>query len=183
MLPNDNKSELQLVVDMPEGSSLEQTNALLGELAAKVDLLPEVLNYQAYVGTSAPVTFNGLVRQYFLRQGPLVGDLQINLLDKHQRNRKSHDIALALRPELQEAAKKYNASVKVVEVPPGPPVMAPLLAEVYGPDYENSKVIATQLAARMQKTEGIVDIDTSVAAPAMREILKSRSGACCPSWY
>jgi multidrug efflux pump subunit AcrB len=172
MLPNDNKSELQLVVDMPEGSSLEQTNALLGELAAKVDSVPEVLNYQAYAGTSAPVTFNGLVRQYFLRQGPLMGDLQINLLDKHQRKRKSHDIALALRPELQDIARKYKASVKVVEVPPGPPVMAPLLAEVYGPDYENSKKIATQLAARMQKTDGIVDIDTSVAANAMREVLK-----------
>jgi multidrug efflux pump subunit AcrB len=172
MLPNDNKSELQLVVDMPEGSSLEQTNALLGELAAKVDLVPEVLNYQAYAGTSAPVTFNGLVRQYFLRQGPLVGDLQINLLDKHQRKRKSHDIALALRPELQAAAQKYHASVKVVEVPPGPPVMAPLLAEVYGPEYATSKAIAMQLAERMKKTKGIVDIDTSVAAPAMREVLK-----------
>ncbi|HWS40604.1 MAG TPA: efflux RND transporter permease subunit, partial [Arenimonas sp.] len=172
MLPNDNKSELQLVVDMPEGNSLEQTNALLGELAAKVDTVPEVLNYQAYAGTSAPVTFNGLVRQYFLRQGPLVGDLQINLLDKHLRKRKSHDLALALRPELQDIARKYKASVKVVEVPPGPPVMAPLLAEVYGPDYENSKIIATQLATRMQKTDGIVDIDTSVAAKAMREVLK-----------
>ena len=171
MLPNDNKSELQLVVDMPEGSTLEQTNALLGELAAKVDLVPEVLNYQAYAGTSAPVTFNGLVRQYFLRQGPLVGDLQINLVDKHHRSRKSHDIALALRPTLQNAAQKYNASVKVVEVPPGPPVMAPLLAEVYGPEYATSKVIALQLAERMKKTKGIVDIDTSVAAPAMREVL------------
>jgi multidrug efflux pump subunit AcrB len=134
--------------------------------------VPEVLNYQAYAGTSAPVTFNGLVRQYFLRQGPLVGDLQINLLDKHQRHRKSHDIALALRPELQAAAQKYHASVKVVEVPPGPPVMAPLLAEVYGPEYATSKVIALQLAERMKKAKGIVDIDTSVAAPAMREVLK-----------
>jgi multidrug efflux pump subunit AcrB len=104
-LPNDNKSEIQLVIDMPEGSTLEQTNALLGELAAEVDKLPEVLNYQAYAGTSAPVTFNGLVRQYFLRQGPLVGDLQINLVDKHDRKRQSHDIALALRPTLQAAAR------------------------------------------------------------------------------
>lgn len=169
MLPNDNKSEIQLVVDMPEGSTLEQTNALLGELAAEVDRVPEVLNYQAYAGTSAPVTFNGLVRQYFLRQGPLVGDLQINLVDKHRRSRKSHDIALALRPQLQTAAKRYNASVKVVEVPPGPPVLAPLVAEVYGPDYAQSRVKAQQLAARMAKTEGIVDIDSTVEARASRE--------------
>ena len=169
MLPNDNKSEIQLVLDMPEGSSLEQTNALLGELAAKVDAVPEVLNYQAYAGTSAPVTFNGLVRQYFLRQGPLVGDLQINLIDKHQRARKSHDIALALRPSLQAAAHKYGASVKVVEVPPGPPVMAPLVAELYGPDYAQARTLGRRLAERMKKTEGIVDIDTSVEADAPRE--------------
>jgi multidrug efflux pump subunit AcrB len=171
MLPNDNKSEIQLVIDMPEGSTLEQTNALLGELAARVDDVPEVLHYQAYAGTSAPVTFNGLVRQYFLRQGPLVGDLQINLVDKHDRSRKSHEIALALRPTLQDAARRYGASVKVVEVPPGPPVMAPLVAEVYGPDYDRTRAKAVQLAARMADTEGIVDIDTSVEADAPREQL------------
>jgi multidrug efflux pump subunit AcrB len=169
MLPNDNKSEIQLVVDMPEGSTLEQTNALMGELAAEVDRVPEVLNYQAYAGTSAPVTFNGLVRQYFLRQGPLVGDLQINLIDKHQRSRKSHDIALALRPQLQSAAMRYKASVKVVEVPPGPPVLAPLVAEIYGPDYVISRQLAGQLQQRMAKTEGIVDIDSTVEALANRE--------------
>jgi multidrug efflux pump subunit AcrB len=169
MLPNDNKSEIQLVVDMPEGSTLEQTNALMGELAAEVDRVPEVLNYQAYAGTSAPVTFNGLVRQYFLRQGPLVGDLQINLIDKHQRSRKSHDIALALRPQLQSAAMRYKASVKVVEVPPGPPVLAPLVAEIYGPDYAISRQLARQLQQRMANTEGIVDIDSTVEAAANRE--------------
>ena len=172
MLPNDNKSEIQLVVDMPEGSTLEQTDALLGELAVQVDKLPEVLNYQAYAGTSAPVTFNGLVRQYFLRQGPLVGDLQINLVDKHERARKSHDIALALRPTLQATAVKYGASLKVVEVPPGPPVMAPLVAEIYGPDYGRSRAIATQLQQRMRATEGVVDIDSTVeTAGAVREQL------------
>jgi multidrug efflux pump subunit AcrB len=172
MLPNDNKSEIQLVIDMPEGSTLEQTNALLGELAAEVDKLPEVLNYQAYAGTSAPVTFNGLVRQYFLRQGPLVGDLQINLVDKHERSRKSHDIALDLRPTLQAAARKYGAALKVVEVPPGPPVMAPLVAEIYGPDYARSRGIAMQLQERMRKTEGVVDIDSTVeTAGATREHL------------
>ena len=172
MLPNDNKSEIQLVIDMPEGSTLEQTNALLGELAAQVDKVPEVLNYQAYAGTSAPVTFNGLVRQYFLRQGPLVGDLQINLVDKHDRSRKSHDIALALRPTLQAAARKYGAALKVVEVPPGPPVMAPLVAEIYGPDYARSRGIATQLQERMRKTDGVVDIDSTVeSATATREHL------------
>lgn len=169
MLPNDNKSEIQLVIDMPEGSTLEQTNALLGELAAEVDLVPEVLNYQAYAGVAAPVTFNGLVRQYFLRQGPLVGDLQINLVDKHQRSRKSHDIARALRPRLQTTAQRYNASVKVVEVPPGPPVLAPLVAEIYGPDYAISRQLARQLQQRMIKTEGVVDIDSTVEAEANRE--------------
>ena len=172
MLPNDNKSEIQLVVDMPEGSTLEQTDALLGELAVQVDTVPEVLHYQAYAGTSAPVTFNGLVRQYFLRQGPLVGDLQINLVDKHERSRKSHDIALALRPMLQPTAAKYGASLKVVEVPPGPPVMAPLVAEIYGPDYDRIRTIATQLKQRMRDTEGVVDIDSTVeAAGAQRELL------------
>src|SRR5574343_88052 len=172
MLPNDNKSEIQLVVDMPEGSTLEQTDALLGELAVQVDKLPEVLNYQAYAGTSAPVTFNGLVRQYFLRQGPLDGDLQVNLVDKNERSRKSHDIALALRPTLQATAAKYGASLKVVEVPPGPPVMAPLVAEIYGPDYGRSRAIATQLQQRMRATEGVVDIDSTVeTAGAVREQL------------
>ncbi len=170
MLPLDNKSELQVVVDMPEGSTLERTNALLAELAAKVDTVPEVLDYQGYAGTAAPINFNGLVRQYFLRSGANVGDLQVNLVDKHDRKRQSHEIALATRPMLAKIGAKYGASVKVVEVPPGPPVLSPLVAEVYGPDYAGQRRIALALAnERFAKTAGIVDIDTSVEADAPRE--------------
>jgi multidrug efflux pump subunit AcrB len=145
MLPFDNKSELQVVVDLPEGRTLEDTNALLVELASVVDTVPEVLDYQGYAGTSAPMNFNGLVRQYFLRNGSNVGDLQVNLVDKHQRSRQSHEIALALRPRLAAIGRRHGASVKVVEVPPGPPVLSPLVAEVYGPDYGRSRLLALAL--------------------------------------
>jgi multidrug efflux pump subunit AcrB len=172
MLPFDNKSEVQVVVDMPEGSTLEQTNALLGELAAQLDTVPEVMHYQGYAGTAAPINFNGLVRQYFLRSGSNVGDLQVNLVDKHHRDRKSHDIARAIRPALAAIGKRHGASVKVVEVPPGPPVLAPLVAEVYGPDYAGQRRIARALASGpFAKTDGIVDIDTSVEADAPRETI------------
>ena len=172
MLPFDNKSEVQVVVDMPEGSTLEQTNALLGELAAEVDRIPEVQDYQGYAGTAAPINFNGLVRQYFLRSGSNVGDLQVNLVDKHHRDRQSHEIARAMRPPLAAIGKRYGASVKVVEVPPGPPVLSPLVAEVYGPDYAGQRRIARDLATRQfATTDGIVDIDTSVEADAPRETL------------
>ncbi len=170
MLPLDNKSEIQIVVDLPEGSTLERTHALLAELAAKVDTVPEVLDYQAYAGTAAPINFNGLVRQYFLRSGSNVGDLQVNLVDKHQRDRQSHEIALAMRPMLAEVGKRYGAAVKVVEVPPGPPVLSPIVAEVYGPDYADQRKVAQALAQeRFASTEGIVDIDTTVEANAPRE--------------
>ncbi|HRA57555.1 MAG TPA: efflux RND transporter permease subunit, partial [Thermomonas sp.] len=170
MLPLDNKSEVQVIVDMPEGSTLEQTNALLAELAANIDSVPEVLNYQAYAGTAAPINFNGLVRQYFLRSGNNVGDLQVNLVDKHQRNRQSHEIALAMRPMLAKIGANYGASVKVVEVPPGPPVLSPLVAEVYGPDYAGQRKLALALQQQhFARTPGIVDIDTSVEAAAPRE--------------
>ncbi|QNU15518.1 efflux RND transporter permease subunit [Thermomonas sp. XSG] len=170
MLPLDNKSEVQVVVDMPEGSTLEQTNALLAELAAKLDTVPEVLDYQAYAGTAAPINFNGLVRQYFLRSGSNVGDLQVNLVDKHARDRQSHEIALTMRPMLAKVGAKYGASVKVVEVPPGPPVLSPLVAEVYGPDYAGQRKVALALAKeRFAATDGIVDVDTSVEAASPRE--------------
>ncbi|MBP8081269.1 MAG: efflux RND transporter permease subunit, partial [Arenimonas sp.] len=171
MLPFDNKSELQVVVDLPEGRTLEDTNALLTELAAVVDTVPEVLDYQGYAGTSAPMNFNGLVRQYFLRSGSNVGDLQVNLVDKHMRKRQSHEIARALRPKLAEVGKRHGASVKVVEVPPGPPVMSPLVAEVYGPDYAASRKLALALEKMFAKTEGIVDLDTSVESDAPRETI------------
>ena len=171
MLPFDNKSEVQIVVDMPEGSTLETTNALLGDLAIAVSAFPEVLSFQGYAGTSAPINFNGLVRQYFLRSGANVGDLQVNLVDKHHRDRKSHDIARAMRPKLAAIGQRYGASVKVVEVPPGPPVLSPLVAEVYGPDYAHSREIALALEERFRGTEGIVDIDTTVETPSPREVI------------
>ncbi len=169
MLPFDNKSELQVVVDLPEGRTLEDTNALLVDLAAVVERVPEVLDYQGYAGTSAPMNFNGLVRQYFLRSGSNVGDLQVNLIDKHKRKRQSHEIARALRPALAAIGVRHGASVKVIEVPPGPPVLSPIVAEVYGPDYARTRQLALQLEKRFQSTEGIVDIDTSVESNAPRE--------------
>src|SRR5690554_4812358 len=171
MLPFDNKSELQIVVNLPEGRTLEDTSALLAELAAVLDDTPEVLHYQGYVGTSAPINFNGLVRQYDLRQGANVGDLQVNLVDRRERERKSHEIALALRPRLAEIGRRHGASVKVVEVPPGPPVLSPIVAEVYGPDYARMREVGRALEQRFLATDGIVDADSSVAADAARDVL------------
>ncbi len=171
MLPFDNKSEFQVVLDMPEGSTLESTNRALSELATEVARQPEVASIQGYAGTSAPVNFNGLVRQYYLRAGASVGDLQVNLVDKHQRSRKSHDIARATRPALAAIGARYGASVKVVEVPPGPPVLAPLVAEIYGPDPERARQLALQLQDQFAQTAGIVDIDTTVEADAPRDLL------------
>ncbi|WP_295362797.1 efflux RND transporter permease subunit [Arenimonas sp.] len=171
MLPFDNKSEFQVVVDLPEGTPLERTNALLLEMAAALEAVPEVLDLQGYAGTSAPVNFNGLVRQYYLRQGANLGDLQVNLVDKHERSRQSHDIARDVRPVLAALGAKYGASVKVVEVPPGPPVMAPLVAEVYGPDAARAREIARDIEARFRATDGIVDVDSTVEAPAERELV------------
>ncbi|MCC6593213.1 MAG: efflux RND transporter permease subunit, partial [Xanthomonadales bacterium] len=171
MLPFDNKSEFQVVLDMPEGSTLETTNRALAELAAEVARQPEVASVQGYAGTSAPVNFNGLVRQYYLREGAHVGDLQVNLVDKHHRSRKSHDIARAARPALAAIGAKYGASVKVVEVPPGPPVMSPLVAEVYGPDAARGRELARKLAGQFAQQEGIADIDTTVEADAPRQVV------------
>lgn len=169
MLPFDNKSELQIVVDLPEGTPLERTNALLLELAAELRERPEVLDVQGYAGTSAPVNFNGLVRQYYLREGAALGDLQVNLVDKHDRDDQSHDLARAWRPALQAIAARYGAALKVVEVPPGPPVLAPLVAEIYGPDAATVRRIAEGLEGLARDTEGLVDIDTTLEAKADRE--------------
>jgi multidrug efflux pump subunit AcrB len=171
MLPFDNKSELQVVVDMPEGAALERTARVLDELAAFLVTVPEVSNYQTYAGTASPINFNGLVRQYYLREGANVGDIQVNLVDRKHRDRKSHDIALALRDPLAGIAAAHGASVKIVEVPPGPPVQAPLVAEVYGPDYRGQLEIATGLRRLFAATEDIVDVDDSVEAPAERLLL------------
>ncbi|HEX8778131.1 MAG TPA: efflux RND transporter permease subunit, partial [Rhodanobacter sp.] len=171
MLPFDNKSEFELVVDMPAGSTLQRTDQLLHELAAQVAAIPEVEDWQGYAGTAAPITFNGLVRQYYLRQGPLVGDLQVNLVDKDARHRQSHQIALAARPALAKIAARYGASLKVVEVPPGPPVMAPIVAEVYGPDARAIRTAALQLERMFRADPDIVDVDTSEEADAPRAVV------------
>ncbi|HET6805509.1 MAG TPA: efflux RND transporter permease subunit [Frateuria sp.] len=171
MLPFDNKSEFQVVVDMPEGSTLERTNRVLGELAAAVSRLPEVANWQGYAGTAAPITFNGLVRQYYLRSGANVGDLQVNLVDKSLRHRQSHAIALAIRPALAKIGARYGASVKIVEVPPGPPVLAPIVAEVYGPDDATVRRTALALERRFKANPDVVDVDSSVEDPAPREVM------------
>lgn len=171
MLPFDNKSEFQVVVDMPEGSTVERTNRLLGELAQAVSRLPSVHDWQGYAGVAAPITFNGLVRQYYLRSGPLVGDLQVNLVDKQHRDQQSHAIAIGIRPTLVKIGARYGASVKVVEVPPGPPVLAPIVAEVYGPDDATVRAVARGLEQVFHAHPDLVDIDTSVEADAPREVI------------
>ncbi len=172
MLPFDNKAEFQIVVDMPEGTTLEQTTRVLNDLAIKLDDVEEVTDYQVYAGTAAPINFNGLVRQYYLRKGSNVGDIQVNLTDKHARERKSHEIALDVRNKLRETAKKYNANVKVVEVPPGPPVMAPIVAEVYGLEYQGQIDVARQIRDIFEQSADIDDIDDSVEALQKRLIVK-----------
>ncbi|MFI4937669.1 MAG: efflux RND transporter permease subunit [Candidatus Berkiellales bacterium] len=171
MLPFDNKSEFQVVVKMPEGSAVEHTNATLEALSDYLLKIPEVTDLQAYAGTASPIGFNGLVRQYYLRQEPNLGDIQVNLQDKHQRKRTSHEIALTVRDPLVTIAKKYQAQIKVVEVPPGPPVQAPLIAEVYGPDYGGQIKKAQFLRSYFEKTPGLVDIDDSIQANSPRYIL------------
>ena len=164
MLPFDDKSELQVVVDMPENTPMEETQRVLTEMGEYLENHEEVTNWQAYAGTASPINFNGLVRQYYLRSEPYQGDLQVNLRDEG-RERQSHDIALSMREPLTEIGERYGASVKIVEVPPGPPVLSPLVAEVYGPTPESRADQAKQLADRMEDVEGLVDIDTSVEAP------------------
>ena len=171
MLPFDNKSEFQVVVDMPEGTAVEATARVLDELAATIETVPEVTDYQVYAGTAAPINFNGLVRQYYLRSGGNVGDIQVNLVDKKHRDRSSHEIAGAVRDALTETARRNNASVKVVEVPPGPPVISPIVAEIYGPDYEEQKRLGLQLERLFAETADIVDIDSTVEADAKRLVV------------
>ena len=171
MLPFDNKSEFQVIVDMPAGTPVEQTAAVLHELGAYLATVPEVTDYQAYAGTSAPINFNGLVRQYYLRSGGDVGDLQVNLVEKHQRSEKSHAIATRLRPELQKIASRFGANVKVVEVPPGPPVLSPIVAEIYGPEAEGRLQVAKAVRAIFEKTPGVVDVDDSSIRTAPKTML------------
>ena len=167
MLPFDDKSELQVVIDMPEHTPMEQTLRVLTEMGAYLETISEVTDWQAYAGTASPINFNGLVRQYYLRSDPWQGDLQVNLVDRG-RKRQSHDIALALRGPLTEIGQRYGAAVKVVEVPPGPPVLSPLVAEVYGPDARSRVALAEALLAEFADTDGLVDIDSSMTAASPR---------------
>jgi multidrug efflux pump subunit AcrB len=171
MLPFDNKSEFQVVVDMPAGTPVEQTAAVLRELGAYLVTVPEVTDYQAYAGTAAPINFNGLVRQYYLRSGGAVGDLQVNLVDKHQRAAQSHAIATRVRPALQQIGRRFGANIKVVEVPPGPPVLSPIVAEIYGPEAAGRQQVARAVRTVFEKTSGLVDVDDSSIAAAAKTVL------------
>ena len=169
MLPFDNKSEFQVVVNMPEGTPVEDTARVLGALGRELQTVPEVTDYQAYAGTSAPINFNGLVRQYYLRSAGHQGDLQVNLVDKHDRSRKSHDIARAVRPSLAALGKRLGASsVQIVEVPPGPPVQAPLVAEIYGPGYPAQQKIGRALRVMFDATPDIIDTDDTAGPGTQR---------------
>ncbi len=159
MLPFDNKSEVQLIVDMPEGVTLEETASLAREMGEYLKTVPEVTDYQAYIGTAAPYNFNGLVRHYFLRSGSNMADIQVNFAAKDERKAQSHDISKRIRPELKKIADRYNAKLKVAEIPPGPPVLSTLVAEVYGPETERRIAIAKDIRKIFQQTEGVVDVD------------------------
>lgn len=162
MLPFDNKNEFQVVIDMPEGTTLERTVAVTKEIAQYLSEVPEVINYQNYIGTSAPITFNGLVRHYDLRGGSYMADIQVNLISKKERSQQSHDIAKRVRLGIQPIAKKYGANVKIIEVPPGPPVLSTIVAEIYGPDYEEQIQVARQVKEILSNTPDVVDIDWTV---------------------
>ncbi len=168
MLPFDNKSELQLVIDMPEGTPLEKTARVAKALSEYVGTIPEAVHYQAYVGTSSPFNFNGLVRHYFLRDSSNVADIQINLAEKQDRDSQSHEIAKRIRPQVQAIAQRFGANVKVVEVPPGPPVQSVLVAEVYGSDDQKRTEIARQVRRIFEETPGVVDVDDSIEADQIK---------------
>ncbi|MGW8267799.1 MAG: efflux RND transporter permease subunit, partial [Longimicrobiales bacterium] len=164
MLPFDNKSEFQLIVDMPEGTSLERTAEVAQALALAVARDEAVSDVQTYAGVPAPFNFNGLVRHYFLRRGPTVADVQVNLVPKHERSAQSHDIALRVRPAVDSVARAYGASVKLAEIPPGPPVLATLTAEIYGATYEEQIRVAEAVKGVFEGVDGVVDVDWTVAA-------------------
>jgi multidrug efflux pump subunit AcrB len=159
MLPFDNKSEFQVIIDMPESATLEATSASALEMADYLATVNEVTDYQVHVGTAGPFNFNGLVRHYDLRRAAYHADIQVNLVEKGHRKQQSHAIAKRLRPHLQKIAEQHNARIKVAEVPPGPPVLSTLVAEVYGPDYERQREIAAQIMEVFEKTPGVVDVD------------------------
>ncbi len=165
MLPFDNKSEIQVLADMPEGTPLETTAALGHDIAAELASVPEVADLQVYAGEAAPITFNGLVRHYDYRRGPASADVQLNLVPKGDRKRKSHELAGVIRAKALPVAARYGADIKVVEVPPGPPVLSTLVAEVYGPDEKSRLELADKVKGIMASTPGVVDVDWMVEAP------------------
>jgi multidrug efflux pump subunit AcrB len=172
MLPFDNKSEFQVIIDMPDGTPLEQTTRVAQALGSYLGQQPEVINYQIYAGTSGPYNFNGLVRHYFLRRQPNQADIQVNLLSRHDRKAQSHDIARRLRPGLDKIAAPFGARIKVAEVPPGPPVLETLVAEVYGPDYKSQTELAAKIKKIFQETPGVVDVDWYVEDPQSKYDMK-----------
>ncbi len=164
MLPFDNKNEFQVIIDMDEGTTLEKTARATRAIADYLETVPEVVNVETYTGTAAPFNFQGLVRHYYLRRGSNVADIQVNLINKHKRWRQSHEIAKSVRPKIDAIAKKYGANVKVAEIPPGPPVMETLVAEVYGPNYAGQIALARKIKKIFETTPGVVDVDWSVEA-------------------
>ena len=176
MLPFDNKSEFQVVLDMPVGTPVEETARVLAEIGREVAQSEEVLNYQAYAGTAGPINFNGLVRQYYLRAAPELGDLQVNLVDKQHRSRQSHEIASSMRAKIEEIGRRNGGVAKVVEVPPGPPVVSPIVAEIYGPDPQGQIAVAKHVRAVFEKTPDLVSIDDSVQADQQKTVLAVNQG-------
>ncbi|MEO8579669.1 MAG: efflux RND transporter permease subunit [Gemmatimonadales bacterium] len=172
MLPFDNKSEFQIVLDLPEGTTLETTNAVAQEIAAFLRQVPEVKSTEVYAGTSAPFNFNGLVRHYFMRSGPNVADVQVNLVSKGDRSRQSHAIAIAVRPGIDAIARRYSASAKVAEIPPGPPVLSTLVAEVYAADDATRLEAARRVKHVFETTPGIVDVDWTVESPQQQRTFR-----------
>jgi multidrug efflux pump subunit AcrB len=179
MLPFDNKSEFQIILNMPEGSALERTAQAAREIAAAVRNEPEVTDYQVYAGTASPYNFSGLVRHYFLRRGANVADIQINLLPKGKREASSHDIAKRIRPRVNDIASRYGARVAVAEVPPGPPVLQTLVAEVYGPSEESRLDLAREVIRVFKSTPGVVDTDWYIEAdqPTVRFVIDKEKSA------
>jgi multidrug efflux pump subunit AcrB len=159
MLPFDNKSEFQVILNMPKAATLEETSAAAMDMGDYLKTVNEVTDYQLYVGTSAPINFNGLVRHYYLRKNAYQADIQVNLVNKGDREEQSHDIAKRLRPVLKTIADKYHARIQVAEVPPGPPVLSTLVAEVYGPHYRRQIQIASDIMDIFKKTPGVVDVE------------------------
>ncbi|GAB1490039.1 efflux RND transporter permease subunit [Opitutaceae bacterium] len=179
MLPFDNKSEFQIILNTPEGTTLEQTTRIAREMADAIRSEPEVRDIQIYAGTSAPFNFNGLVRHYFMRRGPNVADLQINLVGKDERSDQSHAIAKRIRPLVTAIAERHGAVVAVAEVPPGPPVLQSLVAEIYGPDETQRIALAREVRAIMARTTGVVDLDWYVedAQPRVRYVMDEEKAA------